>query len=227
MPNNTGKQVCRHDSSLNTLTIRFMTLLQISGNSCIDLNAAAAKLGVQKRRIYDITNVLEGIGLIQKTSKNVVQLRQQLQKRSGDFPFDHSTRKQEKTPSRCDKSFRGYTLNSMVSVSNILDGLMTDIMYKDVLSVPQVCFTQTPCLQRESVIAVRAPSGTSLEIPECRALSIGAEHQYKILLTSVSGQIEVYAFTAALVTNVSVQQGHGEQGIFIYEHCVDYFVRWL
>ena len=79
----------------------------------------------------------------------------------------------------------------------------------------------------ESVIAVRAPSGTSLEIPECRALSIGAEHQYKILLTSVSGQIEVYAFTAALVTNVSVQQGHGEQGIFIYEHCVDYFVRWL
>lgn len=25
-----------------------MTLLQISGNSCIDLNAAAAKLGVQK-----------------------------------------------------------------------------------------------------------------------------------------------------------------------------------
>lgn len=83
-----------------------------------------------------------------------------------------------------------------------------------------MCFTQTPCLQRESVIAVRAPSGTSLEIPECRALSIGAEHQYKILLTSVSGQIEVYAFTAALVTNVSVQQGHDgfDKGITINIH---------
>lgn len=29
----------------------------------------------QKRRIYDITNVLEGIGLISKRSKNVVQWR--------------------------------------------------------------------------------------------------------------------------------------------------------
>lgn len=27
----------------------------------------------QKRRIYDITNVMEGIGLIRKKSKNVVQ----------------------------------------------------------------------------------------------------------------------------------------------------------
>lgn len=27
----------------------------------------------QKRRIYDITNVLEGIGLIEKRSKNVIQ----------------------------------------------------------------------------------------------------------------------------------------------------------
>jgi len=28
---------------------------------------------VQKRRIYDITNVLEGIGLIEKKSKNNIQ----------------------------------------------------------------------------------------------------------------------------------------------------------
>ena len=35
--------------------------------------AAAAQ--VQKRRIYDITNVLEGIGLIEKKSKNNVQWR--------------------------------------------------------------------------------------------------------------------------------------------------------
>lgn len=29
----------------------------------------------QKRRIYDITNVLEGIGLIEKRSKNIIQWR--------------------------------------------------------------------------------------------------------------------------------------------------------
>jgi transcription factor E2F3 len=36
----------------------------------VDLNDAASLLAVQKRRIYDITNVLEGIGLIEKTVKN-------------------------------------------------------------------------------------------------------------------------------------------------------------
>lgn len=39
----------------------------------VDLNEAAVKLDVQKRRIYDITNVLEGIGLIEKTIKNKIR----------------------------------------------------------------------------------------------------------------------------------------------------------
>jgi hypothetical protein len=30
-------------------------------------------LGVKKRRIYDITNVMEGIGIIEKQSKNIIQ----------------------------------------------------------------------------------------------------------------------------------------------------------
>ena len=37
------------------------------------MNKAAETLNVQKRRIYDITNVLEGIGLIEKKSKNIIQ----------------------------------------------------------------------------------------------------------------------------------------------------------
>jgi len=44
--------------------------LQHSSGGSLDLNEAACKLEVQKRRIYDITNVLEGIGLIEKRSKN-------------------------------------------------------------------------------------------------------------------------------------------------------------
>ena len=39
----------------------------------IDLNTAVCKLGVQKRRIYDITNVLEGIGYIEKVFKNKIK----------------------------------------------------------------------------------------------------------------------------------------------------------
>lgn len=39
----------------------------------MDLNEAVKTLDVQKRRIYDITNVLEGIGLIRKVSKNNIR----------------------------------------------------------------------------------------------------------------------------------------------------------
>jgi len=46
--------------------------LQASISGAIDLNDAAVQLSVQKRRLYDITNVLEGIGLIEKRSKNVI-----------------------------------------------------------------------------------------------------------------------------------------------------------
>jgi hypothetical protein len=68
---------CRYDSSLGLLTKKFVQLLQgeAASNGVLDLNQAATKLGVQKRRIYDITNVLEGIGLISKKSKNNIQWR--------------------------------------------------------------------------------------------------------------------------------------------------------
>lgn len=62
----------RFDSSLGILTKRFVHLLKNAPGNRVDLNKAASDLGVQKRRIYDITNVLEGIGLIQKEAKNHV-----------------------------------------------------------------------------------------------------------------------------------------------------------
>jgi E2F/DP family winged-helix DNA-binding domain/E2F transcription factor CC-MB domain len=62
----------RFDSSLGLLTKKFVSILRETPGKAIDLNLAAHELGVQKRRIYDITNVLEGIRLIKKTSKNHV-----------------------------------------------------------------------------------------------------------------------------------------------------------
>jgi len=83
----------RYDSSLGLLTKKFVYLLKrAASHGCLengtylgvkasegegdseggtlDLNAACKELQVQKRRIYDITNVLEGIGLIEKRNKN-------------------------------------------------------------------------------------------------------------------------------------------------------------
>ena len=52
---------------------KFVSLIEHAEQGTIDLNRAAESLNVQKRRIYDITNVLEGIGLIEKKSKNNIQ----------------------------------------------------------------------------------------------------------------------------------------------------------
>uniref|UniRef100_A0A673L4R9 Transcription factor E2F5-like n=1 Tax=Sinocyclocheilus rhinocerous TaxID=307959 RepID=A0A673L4R9_9TELE len=73
-PHTTPNGSSRHEKSLGLLTVKFVTLLQEAKDGVLDLKVAADSLAVkQKRRIYDITNVLEGIGLIEKKTKNTIQ----------------------------------------------------------------------------------------------------------------------------------------------------------
>ena len=62
-----------NETTLTHLTKRFVKLLNANSDRVVNLNEASTRLSVAKRRIYDITNVLEGIGLLQKTSKNVTR----------------------------------------------------------------------------------------------------------------------------------------------------------
>lgn len=59
--------------SLARLTKRFMELLGEAPNGIVDLNEAARILGTRKRRVYDVTNVLDGIQLIKKRSTSQIQ----------------------------------------------------------------------------------------------------------------------------------------------------------
>ena len=82
------RQKSRQINSLDELTKKFMKCVQESESNTINLNTVMKKIKVKKRRIYDITNVLEGtsnnyliinfihlgIGLIKKGSKNEVKL---------------------------------------------------------------------------------------------------------------------------------------------------------
>lgn len=58
----------RYDTSLGLLTKKFVDLLEGTSDGIIDLNVASVQLSVQKRRIYDVVNVLEGIGILEKVS---------------------------------------------------------------------------------------------------------------------------------------------------------------
>jgi transcription factor E2F3 len=78
-----GKRA-RKENGLVTLTLRFISLLKRAPDQTLDLNEAVEKLEVQKRRIYDITNVLEGINLIKKGGKNHIKWNSQVNKKSNN-----------------------------------------------------------------------------------------------------------------------------------------------
>jgi len=50
----------RQENSLGELTKNFVYQIKENSTREIDINELVQKLGVKKRRIYDITNVLEG-----------------------------------------------------------------------------------------------------------------------------------------------------------------------
>ncbi|ORD93678.1 E2F3 [Enterospora canceri] len=54
----------RDENSLYSLTKRFVKLLWESPDHAISITTAASMLNVVKRRVYDITNVLESIDLL-------------------------------------------------------------------------------------------------------------------------------------------------------------------
>ncbi|XP_055638466.1 transcription factor E2F5 [Toxorhynchites rutilus septentrionalis] len=66
----------RLEKSLAMMTVNVVDLLKKAPKGILNLGDATRILEVrQKRRIYDVTNVLEGIGLIEKHGKNSVKWR--------------------------------------------------------------------------------------------------------------------------------------------------------
>ena len=60
------------DNSLSQLTQGFLDYIKKKGRVRISINEMVEDLKVKKRRIYDITNVLQGIGYLDKIGKNEI-----------------------------------------------------------------------------------------------------------------------------------------------------------
>ncbi|XP_052867641.1 transcription factor E2F6 [Anopheles cruzii] len=66
-----GRHCTRNDKSLSMVTHDVVRVISESGDGVLYLGDVSRSMCCrQKRRIYDVTNVLEGIGLIEKQSKN-------------------------------------------------------------------------------------------------------------------------------------------------------------
>ncbi|NXO72145.1 E2F6 factor, partial [Phainopepla nitens] len=182
----------RFDASLVLLTRRFMALLKKAPDGVLDLNEVATTLGVRKRRVYDITNVLDGIDLIQKRSKNLIQwIGNNLDQVVGKAPEQQNLKDE---------------LSDLSAMEEALDELIKDCAHqifeltddKENAKYPfSSCIIFTPyvtyqdirsiqAFQEQIVIAIKAPEETKLEIP------VPKDDHIEVHVKSTKGPIDVY-----------------------------------
>ncbi|XP_067336662.1 transcription factor E2F2 isoform X2 [Channa argus] len=182
-PKSPGERT-RYDTSLGLLTKKFVGLIAESPDGVLDLNWATEVLEVQKRRIYDITNVLEGVQLIRKKSKNNIQWL------VGDV-FEGGASGGEKACAlkkelgdldRAERSLDELIHSSTTQLKQLTEykdnQRLGYVTYQDIRSIGS--------LKDQTVIAVKAPAETKLEVPDTAGGSL------QIYLKSKNGPIEVY-----------------------------------
>ncbi|XP_014671428.1 PREDICTED: transcription factor E2F3-like [Priapulus caudatus] len=176
----------RFDTSLGLLTRRFVGMLRSSPDGVLDLNVAVTTLDVQKRRIYDITNVLEGIRLIQKESKNKIRWRgcsvgEQQRAAARQTQRRREIADMEAAEGRLDEMIAAATLQLRLVTEDAANRRLAYVAYRDIRRIPE--------FREQTVIAVRAPPETRLEVPLPGDV-VAATTQMS--LRSERGEIDVY-----------------------------------
>ncbi|XP_068948594.1 transcription factor E2F3 isoform X2 [Petaurus breviceps papuanus] len=176
------KKKTRYDTSLGLLTKKFIQLLSQSPDGVLDLNKAAEVLKVQKRRIYDITNVLEGIHLIKKKSKNNVQWMGCSLSDDGGMLAQCQGLSKEVTElsqeeKKLDDLIQSCTLDLKLLTEDSENQKLAYVTYQDIRKISG--------LKDQTVIVVKAPPETRLEVPD-------PLESLQIHLSSNQGPIEVY-----------------------------------
>lgn len=180
---------CRYDSSLGLLTKKFINLIKHAEDGILDLNKAAETLEVQKRRIYDITNVLEGIGLIEKKLKNRIQWKGLEVSKPGEVDENYSSLQAELEKLSIQES----TLDEQIrEMQERLRELSEDENNQKWLFVTEEDIKGLPCFQNETLIAIKAPHGTTLEVPDPDEAVDYPQRRYRVVLRSTMGPVDVY-----------------------------------
>ncbi|KAH1001947.1 hypothetical protein HUJ04_005901 [Dendroctonus ponderosae] len=171
------KKHSRYDTSLSLLTKKFSQLLQKSPNGVVDLNKASQDLQVQKRRIYDITNVLEGIGLLEKKSKNNIQW-----KGGTDTSSFFTLKKQLETLEDRENQLDRQLQMAERELRKLGNDKFGYVSYTDLRSIPK--------MRHKTVMAIKALPNTQLSVPTGEETD--SEDRYSIRMKSRDGPIEVF-----------------------------------
>eukprot|EP00038_Savillea_parva_P000811 m.98852 g.98852 ORF g.98852 m.98852 type:complete len:318 (+) comp10281_c0_seq1:157-1110(+) len=193
-----GTPGSRQEKSLGILTTKFVNLLQSAPNGVLDLKTAADMLAVKQkhaqRRIYDITNVLEGIGLIVKDSKNMIRWKgTEPAPNSVEFASKLDTIRQElaaleESERQLDEheALIHSTLNEMIENPKNAAAAYCD--WDDLAT--------RGGFDGDSLVMIRGPRGTQLVIPEAQYNPDAKASKYSIYACSRDGPID-----ALLISN--------------------------
>ncbi|XP_023645560.1 transcription factor E2FC isoform X1 [Capsella rubella] len=179
---------CRYDSSLGLLTKKFVKLIQEAEDGTLDLNYCADVLEVQKRRIYDITNVLEGIGLIEKTTKNHIRWKGADNLGQKDLGDQINRLKSEVESMRFEES----RLDDLIRErQEALRSLEEDEYCRRYMFMTEEDITSLPRFQNQTLLAIKAPTASYIEVPDPDEMHF-PQRQYRMVIRSRMGPIDVY-----------------------------------
>ncbi|XP_011363432.1 transcription factor E2F6 isoform X2 [Pteropus vampyrus] len=167
----------RFDVSLVYLTRKFMDLVRNAPGGILDLNKVATKLGVRKRRVYDITNVLDGIRLVEKKSKNHIRWIGSDLNNFGAMPQQKKLQEELSNLSAMEDALDELIKDCAQQLFDLTDDKENErlayVTYQDIHSIQ--------AFHEQIVIAVKAPAETRLDVPAPREVGLhrGAytEHQ--------------------------------------------------
>ncbi|KAG2314353.1 hypothetical protein Bca52824_017475 [Brassica carinata] len=184
-----GSNSCRYDSSLGLLTKKFVNLIREAEDGSLDLNYCADVLEVQKRRIYDITNVLEGVGLIEKTTKNHIRWKGadnlgQLELGNQISRLKLEVESMQSEESRLDDLIR--------ERQEALRSLEEDEHCRRYMFMTEEDITSLPCFQNKTLLAIKAPTASCIEVPDPDEVMSFPQRQYRMVIRSRMGPIDVY-----------------------------------
>ena len=157
IPSSICSAVSRFDTSLGLLTKKFVDLLKASPQGVIDLNIASEQLNVQKRRIYDITNVLEGVGLLEKKSKNNIQ-------------WKHGVEDSAYNRKMADMKYLEQKENKLNNLIKIVQEDLNKVFPSSKCGyVTKQDLASIPMFQNQSVIVIKAPPDAKLVVSNWKA----------------------------------------------------------
>ncbi|XP_026175033.1 transcription factor E2F6 [Mastacembelus armatus] len=151
----------RQDVSLGMLTRRFLELLLIAPDGSVDLGQVTTSLQTRRRRVYDITNVLDAISLIEKESASRIKwigkspISSFLWKNQEKFQREMENLKL--VEDTLDTFIKGCAQQLFDMTDDLENAAMAYVTYEDI--------GRLEAFQEQTVIVVKAPEETKLEIP--------------------------------------------------------------